>query len=133
MRPSSVILRGRGMVTRDARITSHLKPSGTDFSLHGALAAGLTFLSPTGTRRGSSGISPYESECCGGAGRHRIAEAAVVQYIAMLLNAEKVDGVTVIDLPERINSSNNRAFEKDVTPLMDENPRLIFDLAHVAQ
>jgi len=51
----------------------------------------------------------------------------------MLLNAEKVDGITIVQLPERINSSNNRAFEKDVAPMMDENPRLIFDLAQVLQ
>lgn len=51
----------------------------------------------------------------------------------MLLNAEKVEGITIVQLPERINSSNNRAFEKDVTPMMDENPRLIFDLTQVMQ
>jgi anti-sigma B factor antagonist len=51
----------------------------------------------------------------------------------MVLNADSVDGVTVVLLPERINSSNNRAFEKDVAPLMDENRRLIFDLSRVTQ
>ena len=51
----------------------------------------------------------------------------------MLLNAEKVDGITIVQLPERINSSNNRAFEKDVLPILDENHRSIFDLTNVLQ
>ena len=49
----------------------------------------------------------------------------------MLLNAETVEGVTIIQLPEKINVSNSRAFERDILPLMNGNSRVIFDLGEV--
>jgi anti-sigma B factor antagonist len=51
----------------------------------------------------------------------------------MLLNAQHVDGITIVQLPEKITATNSRAFEDDLKPLMDENGRFIFDLAQVRQ
>jgi anti-sigma B factor antagonist len=51
----------------------------------------------------------------------------------MLLNAEDIDGIRIVQLPERINSANNRGFAKDVTPLMGPNGKVVFDLAQVRQ
>ena len=51
----------------------------------------------------------------------------------MLLNAQHVDGITIVQLPEKINATNSRAFENDLKPLLDENARFIFDLAQVRQ
>jgi anti-sigma B factor antagonist len=51
----------------------------------------------------------------------------------MVLIAESVAGITIVQLPEKINASNSRTFQKDMGPLMDENSRFIFDLAHVRQ
>ncbi len=51
----------------------------------------------------------------------------------MLLNAQNIDGVTIVQLPEKINITNSRAFENDMKPLMDENARFIFDLVQVRQ
>ena len=51
----------------------------------------------------------------------------------MLLNAQSVDGITVVRLPEKINANNSRAFEIDMQPLMDEKARLLFDLSQVRQ
>jgi anti-sigma B factor antagonist len=49
----------------------------------------------------------------------------------MLLNAETLEGITTVQLPERINSTNNLAFEKEVAPLLKPDAKLIFDLTHV--
>jgi anti-sigma B factor antagonist len=49
----------------------------------------------------------------------------------MQLHAEKVDGVTIVQLPEKFNSTNTRAFEKDVKSLMESNAKMVFDLAQV--
>jgi anti-sigma B factor antagonist len=49
----------------------------------------------------------------------------------MLVNAESVEGITVVELPERIVSLNNRAFDKDLAPLMKPNAKMIFDLTQV--
>ena len=51
----------------------------------------------------------------------------------MVLNAEKVDGISIVQLPPKINSSNSRAFLQDVTPLMAENSRFVFDMSHLTQ
>jgi anti-sigma B factor antagonist len=51
----------------------------------------------------------------------------------MVLNAESVDGITIVQLPEKINSTNSRAFEKDMSPLMTPNSRLVFDLSQLKQ
>jgi len=51
----------------------------------------------------------------------------------MVLNSDRVDGITIVQLPERINSANSRAFEKDCEPMMTENARLIFDLSQLKQ
>lgn len=51
----------------------------------------------------------------------------------MLLNAESVDGITIIQLPERLNSTNNRAFDKDVAPMMTPSAKMVFDLTQVRQ
>jgi anti-sigma B factor antagonist len=52
----------------------------------------------------------------------------------MLLNTESVDGITIVQVPERINSTNSRAFEKDLAPfLMGANAKLVFDLTQVKQ
>ena|ERR1017187_7960619 len=50
----------------------------------------------------------------------------------MLLNAETTDGITIVQLPERINSGNNTGFTKDATPLMGTG-KVIFDLTQVRQ
>jgi anti-sigma B factor antagonist len=49
----------------------------------------------------------------------------------MVLNAEIVDGVTIVQLPETINSTNSRNFERDMAPLMTENSRFVFDLVQL--
>src|ERR1700694_826249 len=49
----------------------------------------------------------------------------------MLLNTESVEGITIVQLPETINSTNNRAFDKDVAPLMEPTARVVFDLTQV--
>jgi anti-sigma B factor antagonist len=51
----------------------------------------------------------------------------------MVLHAETVDGVMIVQLPEKINSSNSKAFEKDMAPLMKENSRFVFDLTSLRQ
>src|SRR5260370_37336354 len=51
----------------------------------------------------------------------------------MLLNAQNIDGVTIVQLPEKINITNSRAFENDMKPRIAENARLIFDLVQVRQ
>ena len=51
----------------------------------------------------------------------------------MLLNPETVEGVTTIQLPERINATNTRVFDKDMAQWMEPNSKLIFDLAQVRQ
>ena len=51
----------------------------------------------------------------------------------MVLNSDHVDGITIIQLPERINSANSRAFEKDVEPLMGASGKLVFDLSQLKQ
>src|SRR5689334_10853849 len=51
----------------------------------------------------------------------------------MLLNAQQVDGVTIVQLPEKITATNSLAFEDDLKPLMNGNTRFIFDLAQVKQ
>jgi anti-sigma B factor antagonist len=49
----------------------------------------------------------------------------------MVLNSEIVDGIGVVALPERFNSMNCPAFQKDLEPLMKEHARWIFDLTPV--
>ena|SRR5579872_423898 len=49
----------------------------------------------------------------------------------MVLNAESVEGIAVVSLPERLNSSNCPAFRKDLEPLMQGNSRFVFDLSQV--
>src|SRR5579863_3337849 len=49
----------------------------------------------------------------------------------MVLNAEVVDGIAVVTLPERLNSSNCSAFMKDIQPMMQENKRFVVDLTGV--
>ena len=49
----------------------------------------------------------------------------------MLVNAVSAAGVIVVELPERIVSLNNRAFDKDLAPLIKPNAKMIFDLTHV--
>ena len=49
----------------------------------------------------------------------------------MVLNSQSVNGITVVQLPDKINAGNSRAFENDVKPLMDGNTRAIFDLTQV--
>ena len=52
----------------------------------------------------------------------------------MLLNSESVDGITIVQLPEKINSTNCRAFDRDMAPLMGpSNAKLVFDLTQVKQ
>jgi len=51
----------------------------------------------------------------------------------MVLNSDRVNGITVVQLPERINSANSRAFEKDVEPLMAGNSKMVFDLGQLKQ
>ena len=51
----------------------------------------------------------------------------------MLLNAVSVEGITIVQLPEKILSLNNRAFDKDLAPLMKPNMRMIFDLTQVSR
>jgi len=48
-----------------------------------------------------------------------------------MLNSQVIEGIGVVSLPERFNSVNCPAFQKDLEPLMKENSRFIFDLAHV--
>jgi len=49
----------------------------------------------------------------------------------MLLNAESVEGITVVELPGRIVAVNNRAFDKDLAPLIKPNAKIILDLTQV--
>src|SRR5260370_25110829 len=49
----------------------------------------------------------------------------------MLLNAQNIDGVTIVQLPEKINITNSRAFENHMKQLTDETARFIFDLDQV--
>jgi anti-sigma B factor antagonist len=49
----------------------------------------------------------------------------------MVLNAEIVDGIGIVSLPERLNSNNCPAFRKDVEPLTQQSARMIFDLTPV--
>jgi len=49
----------------------------------------------------------------------------------MVLNAESIDGIAIVSLPERLNSSNCPAFQKDLEPLMQENSRFVFDMTQV--
>ena len=51
----------------------------------------------------------------------------------MVLNAEKVDGICIVQLPPKINSSNSKAFLQDLAPLLAENSRLVFDMSHLTQ
>ena len=51
----------------------------------------------------------------------------------MLLNAENIDGITIVQLPERINSTNNRGFAKDVHAVNGPSGKVIFDLTQVRQ
>jgi anti-sigma B factor antagonist len=51
--------------------------------------------------------------------------------VHVMTSAETIDGISVASLPERFNASNCLAFQKDIEPLMKENPRLIFDLTQV--
>lgn len=46
----------------------------------------------------------------------------------MVLNAENVDGISIVEIPERLNSSNSKAFRDEMTPLMEKNSRFIFDM-----
>jgi len=48
-----------------------------------------------------------------------------------MTSAETIDGIGVASLPERFNASNCLSFQKDIEPLMKENPRLVFDLTQV--
>jgi anti-sigma B factor antagonist len=50
----------------------------------------------------------------------------------MLVNAESIDGITIVELPQRLDSSTSRAFQQDMAPLMEPNSKLIFDLTHVS-
>ena len=63
----------------------------------------------------------------------RTSVVRVEWQASMLLNSQHLDGITIVQLPEKINASNSRAFETDVKPLMDENLRFIFDLTQVKQ
>ena len=49
----------------------------------------------------------------------------------MLQDPDIVEGITFVQLPERINSTNNRAFEKDVARWMEPDAKLVFDLTQV--
>ena len=49
----------------------------------------------------------------------------------MVLNAQVIDEIGIVSLPERLNSNNCQAFRKDIEPLTQRNPRVIFDLTHV--
>src|SRR5258708_2447796 len=50
----------------------------------------------------------------------------------MLLTTESIDGITIVQLPDRITSSNNRAFEKDLAPLLTPHTKLVFDLTQLS-
>jgi anti-sigma B factor antagonist len=48
-----------------------------------------------------------------------------------LLDPENIEGIVIVQLPEKINSTNNRAFEKDLAPWMEPNAKVVFDLTQV--
>ena len=49
----------------------------------------------------------------------------------MVLNAETVKGISVVSLPERLNSTNCPAFKQFLDPLMAENALFVFDMTQL--
>lgn len=49
----------------------------------------------------------------------------------MVLNTEKINGIAIVSLPEKLVSTNCAAFKQDMEPLMQENSRLVFDMTQL--
>jgi anti-sigma B factor antagonist len=49
----------------------------------------------------------------------------------MDLSATTIDGVGIVNLPARFNSTDCPTFQKDLEPLMNERSQFVFDLTHV--
>ena len=48
----------------------------------------------------------------------------------MLLH-EKIDGITIVELPVKLNSTNDRAFTHEFAQLVEPNAKIVLDLTKV--